>query len=146
MHALADGRFVPIFLGNIGRSINVRGFQLQALLFTIVIILVAIAGKWIGSSWGAHLGGLSRHESIQLGAGMIWRGEVGLIVARVGMKDGLVNDEEFSAIVMMVLITTLVTPPILRALFTKKELTAKKNPIEAEQAPASVEAKESEES
>jgi len=58
----------------------------------------------------------------------------------------LVNDEEFSAIVVMVLITTLVTPPILRALFMKKEDKAKKNPIEAEHAPASIEAKELEES
>ncbi len=146
MHALAYGLFVPIFFVNIGLSIDLREFQLQALFFTIVIILVAIAGKWIGSGWGARLGGLSRHESIQLGAGMISRGEVGLIVASVGMKDGLVNDEEFSAIVVMVLITTLVTPPILRALFTKKEDKAKKTPIEAEQAPASVETKESEES
>ncbi|MBK8619848.1 MAG: cation:proton antiporter [Anaerolineales bacterium] len=146
MHALAYGLFVPIFFVNIGLSIDLREFQLQALLFTIVIIVVAIAGKWIGSGWGARLGGLSRHESIQLGAGMISRGEVGLIVASVGMKDGLVNDEEFSAIVVMVLITTLVTPPILRALFTKKEDTGKKEPIEAEQAPVTVETKESEES
>ena len=133
---MAYAFFVPIFFVNIGLSIDLREFQLQALLFTIVIIMVAIAGKWIGSGWGARLGGLSRHESIQLGAGMISRGEVGLIVASVGMKDGLVNDEEFSAIVVMVLITTLVTPPILRALFTKKEDTGKKEPIEAEQAPA----------
>jgi Kef-type K+ transport system membrane component KefB len=146
MHALAYGLFVPIFFVNIGLSIDLHEFQVQALFFTVVIILVAIAGKWIGSGWGARLGGLSRHESIQLGAGMISRGEVGLIVASVGMKDGLVNDEEFSAIVVMVLITTLVTPPILRALFMKKEDNAKKNPIEAEQAPASIEAKELEES
>ncbi len=146
MHALAYGLFVPIFFVNIGLSIDLHEFQVQALFFTVVIILVAIAGKWIGSGWGARLGGLSRHESIQLGAGMISRGEVGLIVASVGMKDGLVNDEEFSAIVVMVLITTLVTPPILRALFTKKEDTGKKEPIEAEQAPVTVETKESEES
>ncbi|MBK9210209.1 MAG: cation:proton antiporter [Anaerolineales bacterium] len=146
MHALAYGLFVPIFFVNIGLSIDLREFQLQALLFTIVIIVVAIAGKWIGSGWGARLGGLSRHESIQLGAGMISRGEVGLIVASVGVKDNLVNAEEFSAIVVMVLITTLVTPPILRALFAKKEDQEKKKPIEAEQAPVTVETKESEES
>ncbi len=146
MHALAYGLFVPIFFVNIGLSIDLREFQLQALLFTIVIIVVAIAGKWIGSGWGARLGGLSRHESIQLGAGMISRGEVGLIVASVGVKDNLVNAEEFSAIVVMVLITTLVTPPILRALFTQKEDQEKKKPIEAEQAPVTVETKESEES
>ncbi len=133
MHALAYGLFVPIFFVNIGLSIDLREFQLQALLFTIVIILVAVIGKWVGSGWGARLGGLSRHESIQLGAGMISRGEVGLIVASVGMKDNLVTAEEFSAIVVMVLITTLITPPILRALFSPKEDTIMKKADKVEQ-------------
>jgi len=133
MHALAYGLFVPIFFVNIGLSIDLREFQLQALFFTVVIILVAIGGKWLGSGWGAWLGGLSKQESIQLGAGMISRGEVGLIVASVGMRDGLVSAEEFSAIIVMVLITTLVTPPILRALFSQKNAKAKKMQPEAEQ-------------
>ncbi len=140
MHALAYGLFVPIFFVNIGLSINLREFQYQSLLFTIVIILAAVAGKWIGSGWGARLGGLSQKESIQLGAGMISRGEVGLIVASVGMLAGLVDSEEFSAIVVMVLITTLITPPILRALFSQKEDKTDKT----RQDPASEEAKESE--
>ena len=133
MHALAYGLFVPIFFVNIGLSIDLREFQLQALLFTIVIILVAVIGKWVGSGWGARLGGLSRHESIQLGAGMISRGEVGLIVASVGMKDNLVTAEEFSAIVVMVLVTTLITPPILRTLFSPKEDTIMKKADNVEQ-------------
>jgi Kef-type K+ transport system membrane component KefB len=144
MHALAYGLFVPIFFVNIGLSINLREFQLQALLFTIVVILVAISGKWLGSGWGAWLGGLSKHESIQLGAGMISRGEVGLIVASVGVKDKLVSAEEFSAIVVMVLITTLVTPPILRALFSQKDEKVKKRKHETEQVQAPSDVEESE--
>ncbi|MDO9303226.1 MAG: cation:proton antiporter [Anaerolineales bacterium] len=144
MHALAYGLFVPIFFVNIGLSIDLREFQLQALLFTVVIILVAVAAKWIGSGWGARLGGLSQHESIQLGAGMISRGEVGLIVASVGVRDNLVGADEFSAIVVMVLVTTLITPPILRALFTQKDAKAKEMQFEAEQVRASSDAKESE--
>ena len=133
MHALAYGLFVPIFFVNIGLSIDLHEFQLQGLFFTVVIILVAVIGKWVGSGWGARLGGLSRHESIQLGAGMISRGEVGLIVASVGMKDNLVTAEEFSAIVVMVLVTTLITPPILRALFSPKEDTIMKKADNVEQ-------------
>lgn len=132
IHALAYGLFVPVFFVNIGLSIDLREFQLQALLFTIVIVLIAIGGKWIGSGWGARLGGLSQRESIQLGAGMVSRGEVGLIVASVGILEGLVKAEEFSAIVVMVLVTTLITPPILRALFRQKEDKGKEIPIEAE--------------
>lgn len=64
---------------------------------------------------------------------MISRGEVGLIVASVGMKDNLVTAEEFSAIVVMVLVTTLITPPILRALFSPKEDTIMKKADNVEQ-------------
>ena len=54
---------------------------------------------------------------IQLGAGMISRGEVGLILASVGQAEGLIGPREFSAVVAMVLFSTLITPPILRSLF-----------------------------
>jgi Kef-type K+ transport system membrane component KefB len=56
---------------------------------------------------------------------MVSRGEVGLIVAGVGMNEGLVNSGEFSAVVAMVLITTLVTPPILRSLFSQEKQKAR---------------------
>jgi Kef-type K+ transport system membrane component KefB len=89
IHALAYGLFVPVFFVNIGLSINLRGtFPMQALLFTAIVVLVAIFGKWLGAGLGAKLGGLSR-ESVQLGAGMISRGEVGLIAASIGMATTL---------------------------------------------------------
>ncbi|MGC8856292.1 MAG: cation:proton antiporter [Anaerolineae bacterium] len=121
IHALAYGLFVPIFFIHIGLSVNIREIQIGMFLFTIVVTLVAIVGKWLGAGIGARLGGLSNQEAIQLGAGMISRGEVGLIVASVGIQQGLVIAEEFSAIVAMVLISTLVTPPILRALFAHEK-------------------------
>ncbi len=117
VNSLAYGLFVPIFFVNIGLSINLRHFQMDALLLTAVIVAVAVAGKWLGAGWGAKLGGLTNIESLQLGAGMISRGEVGLIVASVGLQDGLLDENAFSAIIVMILVTTLITPPILRALF-----------------------------
>jgi Kef-type K+ transport system membrane component KefB len=120
VHALAYGLFVPIFFVNIGLSVNARALGSDMVWFTLGIILIAILGKWVGAGAGARLGGLNLRESVQLGAGMISRGEVGLIVAGVGITEGLVNSEEFSAVVAMVLVTTLVTPPILRWLFTRK--------------------------
>lgn len=137
MHALSYGLFVPIFFVNIGLSIDLRGFPMQALLFTAVIVLVAIFGKWIGAGWGAKLGGLSLRESVQLGAGMISRGEVGLIAASIGVTNSLIGATEFSAIVVMVLATTLVTPPILRALFARKEFADRKLQLETGQVQAS---------
>ena len=66
---------------------------------------------------GANLGGLSRLESFQIGVGMISRGEVGLIVATVGIDQGIISPGIFAAIVGVVIVTTLVTPPLLRISF-----------------------------
>jgi Kef-type K+ transport system membrane component KefB len=144
VHALAYGLFVPIFFVNIGLSVNARTMQPDILMFTLVIILVAILGKWVGAGAGARLGGLSLRESVQLGAGMISRGEVGLIVAGVGISEGLISSNEFSAIVAMVLITTLVTPPILRYLFAQKKQEAQRESLEVIDVPAPADPKNKE--
>jgi Kef-type K+ transport system membrane component KefB len=117
MHALAYGFFVPIFFISIGLSVNLREVQASALWLSLAIIVTAIATKFGGAGLGGRLGGLTWREAWQLGAGMISRGEVGLIVASVGIVQGLVSQEEFSAIVGMVIVSTLITPPLLRALF-----------------------------
>jgi Kef-type K+ transport system membrane component KefB len=138
-HAMAYGLFVPIFFVNIGLTVNVRALQTEAYWMALVIIVIAVLGKWIGSGLGARLGGLSMLESTQLGAGMISRGEVGLIVASVGVRQGLVTDSEFSAIVAMVLVSTLVTPPLLRALFARSQARVAERPSKREQVEVHVE-------
>jgi Kef-type K+ transport system membrane component KefB len=122
--ALAYGLFVPIFFVSIGLAVNVRDLEGEALLLTAVIIVVAIASKFFGSGLGARWAGFTWRESWQMGAGMVSRGEVGLIVANVGIGAGLVSGSEFSAIVGMVLATTIVTPPMLRALFAEPKKTS----------------------
>jgi Kef-type K+ transport system membrane component KefB len=114
------------------------------LVFAAVITLTAILGKWLGAGIGAWLGGLTRRESVQLGAGMVSRGEVGLIVASVGIDQGLVVQDTFSAVVAMVLVTTLVTPPLLRGLFAAGKQKAPKPAPQEEQAVASPEFKDEE--
>lgn len=116
--ALAYGFFVPIFFVNIGLSVNVRELQAEGLLLLLAVTLVAVIGKLFGAGLGARFAGFTWRESTQLGAGMISRGEVGLILASVGRSQNLVMADEFSALVGMVLITTLLTPPFLRALFS----------------------------
>ncbi len=118
MDTLAYGFFVPIFLVNIGLETDVLSLESGELLFTAGITLVAVAGKVLGSGLGASLGGFGRRESLQLGIGMVSRGEVGLIVASVGLLEGLITTEIFSSVVVMVIVTTLVTPPLLRLSFT----------------------------
>lgn len=121
MSAISYGLFVPIFFVNIGLSVNARQLDAGILILMLGITVAAILGKWVGAGLGARLADFSWRESLQLGAGMISRGEVGLILAAVGISEGLVDQPIFSAIVGMVLISTLVTPPTLRALFAQRE-------------------------
>ena len=133
--ALAYGMFVPIFFVSIGLAVNVRDLEGEVLLLTAVIIVAAIASKFFGSGLGARWAGFSWRESWQMGAGMVSRGEVGLIVANVGIGAGLVSGSEFSAIVGMVLATTIVTPPMLRALFAEpKKKSGEMIPAEGKEA------------
>jgi Kef-type K+ transport system membrane component KefB len=131
--ALSYGLFVPIFFVSIGLAVNLRELQAEALWFTIFLILVAVVSKFIGSGLGARWGGLDWREAWQLGAGMVSRGEVGLIVANVGIGAGLVNNDEFSAIVGMVLASTIITPPMLRALFAASQKKPGRTPADGKE-------------
>ncbi len=124
VHALAYGLFVPIFFINIGLSVNGRNLSPRMCLLALAVILIAVFSKWLGAGLGGYLGGFSKIESIQLGAGMIPRGEVGLIIASVGAPYNLVTEDEFAVILLMVLVTTLLTPVILRPLFNERKATA----------------------
>ncbi len=112
--ALTYGFFVPLFFVSIGLNADVRTVTGSYALFAVVLILVAIVSKIVGSGAGAWWGGLTRTESLRLGLGMVSRGEVGLIVASVGLSHGLLDDQMFAQIVLVVLATTLVTPLLLR--------------------------------
>lgn len=139
IHALAYGLFVPTFFVSIGLSVNLRTVELSALWLTLAVIVTAVLTKFFGAGLGARLGGFSWREAWQLGAGMISRGEVGLIVASVGIAQGLVTQNEFSAIVGMVLTSTLVTPPLLRWMFKEtKPRVEIKEPIQPEKAKENV--------
>lgn len=114
--SLAYGFFVPIFFVDIGLGIDLSSLFDGAYL-ALAVIVVAVLGKFLGAGLGARWAGFTWRESAQVGAGMISRGEVGLIVAKIGIGAGLVTSAEFSAIVGMVIASTLITPPMLRWLF-----------------------------
>lgn len=114
---MAYSFFVPIFFVNIGLEVNMRAIGGSVLWYAITITVVAIASKIIGSGAGGLLGGFSPRESLQLGIGMVSRGEVGLIVAALALSQGLFTEQSFSIAVFMVIIATLITPPLLRAAF-----------------------------
>ncbi len=120
LRALSYSFFVPIFFVSIGLSIDIRELDLSAVWLVILASVFGILGKILGAGAGARLAQFSWRESLQLGIGMVSRGEVGLIVASIGLSGGYITPAAFSAILGMVLITTLVTPIMLRAAFKSK--------------------------
>ena len=116
IHPLTYSLFVPVFFINIGLQANGRELGARV-AFTVALLVVAIVAKAVGCGVCARFCGFTTGESIRVGAGMISRGEVGLIVAGYGLANGLIGREIFSASVVMVLVTTMITPPLLRLLF-----------------------------
>ena len=114
MHTITYALLVPIFFVSIGLQANARLITANDLPFALTTILVAIASKIIGAGLGARWGGFTARESLRVGVGMVSRGEVGLIVAGVGIQAGLIAQDTFAIVVIVVLITTLVTPLLLR--------------------------------
>ncbi len=119
MHTIAYSWLVPIFFVSIGLETNARSLGVSGIPFALIMVVIAVLSKVIGCGLGARLGGFSNAEALRLGVGMSSRGEVGLIVATVGMSTGLIDDVVFSSVVIMVLATTLLTPLMLRALYPR---------------------------
>ena len=123
--ALVYSLFVPIFFVDIGLRANLlEAFRGPLWLFGIGIVIVALVGKVIGSGVGAILSRFTFQESLRVGTGMISRGEVGLIVAGFGLERGVINQDIFSLMVLMVVVSTLVTPVLLRMTFPRAEAGA----------------------
>lgn len=129
IQGLAYGLLVPIFFVSIGLRTDTHLLGGNALLLTVCICVVAIISKIIGCGLGARICGMNNRESLQLGIGMISRGEVGLIVATVGIGQAIIHDEIFAVTVVMVLVTTLVTPVLLRLAFRDRRQVAEPEPV-----------------
>ena len=117
MHTITYAFLVPIFFVSIGLKTNTRLLIGPDIWFALALVLVAVASKVLGCGLGARLGGFNNAESLRVGVGMISRGEVGLIVATVGVDAGLIKTELFSVVTVIVLVTTLITPLLLRLTF-----------------------------
>lgn len=116
IHPLVYSLFVPVFFVGIGLQTNARLVAGEALLL-IGLLGVAVAGKVAGCGLGAWLGGVRGTDAYRVGVGMVSRGEVGLIIAAIGLTSGVITRELFSALVVVVLVTTLLTPLLLRHAF-----------------------------
>lgn len=119
MHTISYGFFVPIFFVGIGLSANAAGFEADDIALLAVIAVIAVLSKLVGCGLGALLAGERLLSAVQIGTGMISRGEVGLIVASVGLSQELIDTDTFSVMVLLVLLTTLITPILLKIVFAR---------------------------
>jgi len=110
--------FIPIFFVNIGLQVQAKDIFAAPMLIAIITI-VAIVTKLIGGGLGARIGGMSWHPALTVGAGMVSRGEVALVLAGAALAAGAISGTIFSALIVMTLVTTLVTPPLLRWMMPK---------------------------
>ncbi len=103
--------FIPVFFASIGINADLEAmFKPSVLALASALIVVAIVGKLIAGIGIGRSGG----DKLLIGIGMIPRGEVGLIFASIGLSKGVLDDKLYGALLLMVLVTTVLTPPLLR--------------------------------
>lgn len=110
---------------SIGLNVSFEGVG-QQIGFLIVLTVAAVLTKLLGGALGAKITGFSNVSSFAIGAGMVSRGEVALIIASTGLQAGLLLPEYFTSVVIMVILTTLIAPPLLKVLFKPRKETALK--------------------
>ncbi|KQO10634.1 cation:proton antiporter [Paenibacillus sp. Leaf72] len=117
---IAYSLFVPVFFISIGLNVTFAGIGEQ-IGFIALLSVVAILTKLFGAAAGARLTGFNMRSSIGIGAGMISRGEVALIIAASGLQSALLPQAYFTPVVLVIMVTTLVTPPLMKQLFKREQ-------------------------
>ena len=115
LRGLIVALFMPVFFGLAGLSTNLTVLaQTDLLLLTLGLIAIASLGKFGGAFVGARMGGMTGAEALALGCGMNARGSTEVVIATIGLSMGVLNQELFTAIVAMAVVTTMSMPPMLR--------------------------------
>lgn len=113
--------FSPVFFASVGLKVTIGSMDASIWIFSVILLLIAILSKIIGCGFGARLCKCTNKEALQVGIGMVSRGEVALIVAQKGYASGMLDDVLFAPIVLVVIVTTLLTPILLKAVMKDKE-------------------------
>lgn len=113
---------VPFFLVNIGMQFDLAIFrEFSVVLFALILTIAAVLTKFIGCGLGAY--GIGWRRVAQVGIGMVPRGEVGIVVAQIGLGLAVISDKFFAAVLFMAIATTLIAPPFIKIFFVgEKEL------------------------
>ena len=121
IHDVSTVFFSCIFFASVGLKVTLGGMTLKVWMFAVILTLIAIISKMVGCGLGAKICKFTWKESLQTGVGMISRGEVALIVAEKGRQVGLISEDLFAPIILVVIVTTLITPILLKVVFKGDE-------------------------
>ncbi len=114
--------FAPLFFAIIGAQVNLTGINIDVLILSAIVIVVAIVSKLVGCGLPSLLFLRNKSKAMIVGIGMISRGEVGLIVAGIGVTSGVLSSNIYTTVIIMVAVTTLITPVWLRKAYSKEEI------------------------
>lgn len=112
--------FAPIFFAGIGLKTDLSSMTVHIFWFSICFIITALLSKIMGCALAAKLCGFDRMDSFRIGVGMMTRGEVALIVARKGLDAHVMAPVYFAAVILLIIVSSVITPIILKRLFTVK--------------------------
>ena len=128
--------FSPVFFASIGISANLKGMNKEIIIFSIALLVVAILTKILGCGVAAKMCKFSNRDSLSIGIGMVTRGEVALVVVQKGSQVGLVSEDLFPAVILIVIVTSLITPIFLKVCMNSKN--KKELPSEIEEEPKDI--------
>lgn len=129
LEMITSGFLAPIFFATAGLKVNLLQLLVpETFLIGMLVLAIACFGKFTGAYIGSRVGGLSHWESIAMGSGMNARGAMEIIVATIGVSLGVLNQQMYSIIVMVAIVTSLMAPPLLRWALSHVEI----GPEEAE--------------
>jgi len=118
VHQFINNIFAPLFFVAIGLRVNfIANFDL---MLTLAILIIAFVGKIIGSGWGTRLGGFSWKESMAAGFGMNARGAMEIILGLIALENGLINEKVFVSLVIMALVTSMTSGPLMKWSLSRK--------------------------
>ena len=109
---------VPFFLVNIGMQLNLSVFKdSSVVVLAVVVTIAAVITKFVGGGLGAW--GMTRREMAQIGVGMIPRGEVGIVVAQIGLGMAAITERFFASVLFMAVATTIIAPPLIKRFYSE---------------------------
>ena len=106
--------FIPMFFVSIGLNMTFKGL-LTNWLFIVILLVLALLTKWGGCGLGAKMLGMGWHSGDIIGAGMVSRGEMALIIAQVGYEAHLLSDKFYSSVIIVIILTTIIAPFMLKS-------------------------------